>query len=339
MWRIAHMPRLRALRVLAMIVAGNIASVVKSLANYRRGDLIYVPYPSIVFLWLVSWLPSRIRPVCIADAYISIWDSAFNDRSTEETKDKGECIRLVEARALRCAAVVLVDTEANRDFYIENFKLDPGKVQSFPLAIDATPFASRRIRRGGDHKTRVVFVGTMIPLHGIATILDAAKLLSQRADIEFRLIGDGQMAPEIRCRIHSGDAGNVTWLRDWLPIDAIADEMANADICLGIFGGTEKSSRVLPFKLYYALAGGRPIITQAALSLPAGAPQPPVITVPPSCAGSLAEAIARLTSQPSERGRLADASVEYYEQWLSFQAIFEDWKELLFRIQQSTRPV
>ena len=43
--------------------------------------------------------------------------------------------------------------------------------------------------------------------------------------------------------------------------DSIARHIAEADVCLGIFGDTTKTGRVLPFKIYSYASVGRAIVT------------------------------------------------------------------------------
>src|SRR3546814_6794953 len=85
--------------------------------------------------------------------------------------------------------------------------------------------------------------------------------------------------------------------------------LAQADICLGIFGGGGKDSRVLPFKMYLAMAAGKAIITQEAYGTP-GTPAIPALVVPPK-ADALKAAILDLESKRDERERLEQAAVTY----------------------------
>lgn len=330
LWRLGQSGPLRQCWLLTRLVLSNARSLVRVLLDHpNRNAAVYVPYPALFFLWLVSLVPRRLRPVCIADAYISIWDSLFNDRGRGGQTTLAGVVRAIESRALRAASLVLVDTEANREFYIEQFGLPPERVRSVPLAIDAAPFIARRNRTPSGERIRVLFVGTMIPLHGIDKILEAARLLAHRDDIEFRLVGDGQMGDEVQRRIAAGLAPNVSWLRDWIPLDAVADEIANAHICLGVFGGGAKAARVLPFKLYYALAGGRAIITQRPLSTPEGVPAPPVVSISDPDPALLARTIARLALDPDERVRLGAQARAYYDQWLSAPMLAARWQQIL----------
>lgn len=47
----------------------------------------------------------------------------------------------------------------------------------------------------------------------------------------------------------------------WLPQSVLPLNIASADICLGIFGKSEKTKRVVPHKIFQAMAMKKPIIT------------------------------------------------------------------------------
>jgi hypothetical protein len=116
----------------------------------------------------------------------------------------------------------------------------------------------------------------------------------------------------------------------------MADAMGEAHICLGVFGGGSKASRVLPFKLYYALAGGFPVISQAMLSTPEGAPMPPIHAVDigaaeEAAAAALAARILELAESRETRASMAQASAEYFDRCLSDEALLKAWRSLLDR--------
>src|SRR3546814_12045783 len=65
---------------------------------------------SIFLLWLVSWVPARWRPLCVCDAYVSIWDALYQDRKMGNAASLVARLLLrSESRALRAAEAVLVD--------------------------------------------------------------------------------------------------------------------------------------------------------------------------------------------------------------------------------------
>lgn len=296
-----------------------------------KHDPVYVPYPSVFLLWWASFLPRPLRPRLIADAYISLWDSLVRDRGQGDAGGlKGRLIKAVERRALHAADCVLVDTEANKAMYVAEFGLDPERVRSLPLAIDEEVFlSSRRAQRKESGEVTVLFVGTMIPLHGIDTILDAIQRLHDLPDVRFRLVGDGQLSDRV-AQFVTGDCGSrVEWVRGWQSIERIAQEIADADICLGVFGGEEKAARVLPFKLYMYLAAGKAIITQGQFSLPVGTPDPPVVAVDILSGVALANAILGLRGDSAVRQRLADEAKSYFTSYLAAGRIAACWGDLL----------
>lgn len=333
LWKLSRLPPQRLLLALARLGLGNLLSLVRVLRAATPDSRVYVPYPSVFFLWLLSWLPAARRPYCIADAYISVWDSMFRDRAGGADSAASRWIKRIEARALRSAARVLVDTEANRSCLIEDFGLDPQRVRSLPLAIDAAGFrAAAAYRPQPDRALTVLFVGTLIPLHGVPTILQALQYLldspRQRDRFRFRFLGDGQLGPLLNDFVQRHAPERIAWVREWQPLSAVADEIAAADICLGVFGGEGKASRVLPFKLYMYLASGRAIVTQAQLSLPAGVPPPPLELVGVGDPRALAERLVALADDPQRRLTAAAASAGYFDRWLGAEALLRAWNAL-----------
>lgn len=332
LWRIRRLSLLGQVGALCKLGWQNVASLLRILRRGGRKALIYVPYPSVFFLFAVGLLPRAMRPVCIADAYISIWDSGFKDRAASGKPGVlAGCVKWVEGFALRAAAHVLVDTDANRHFMIQEFGLDAASVSSVPLAVDVSLFNYLPVRRA-DGKTQVLFIGTLIPLHGIEVILAAAQVLQCRRDICFTIVGDGQLSELVRAQASSG-AGNFRWVREWQSLPQLATRIASADICLGVFGGAAKAARVTPFKLYYYLAAGRAIITQDEGSTPAGAPLPPAVRIRvdamPASARRLAAAIESLADDSSGRCDLAGHGAAFYGAYLSRDALAAAWRRLL----------
>jgi glycosyltransferase involved in cell wall biosynthesis len=332
LWKLARISRWRAGWCLLELITGNLLSLIRVMHRIRRMPAqVYVPYPGIFFLGWVSLLPHRWRPRCIADTYISIWDSLIRDRgNARQGSWTSRGIKWLERRALQAAELVLVDTQANREFLVEAFELDAKRVRSLPLAIEERYFTSstQAVRTDGG-RLRVLFVGTLIPLHGVPTILDAMRELLSDPRFEFRIVGDGQLAGQVEKFVFEHPSAAITWVREWCSLDRIASEVAAADICLGVFGGEQKAARVLPFKLYMYFASGRPVISQSKLSTPAGVPSPPIEAISPGDAADLVEAICRLGSDASLRQQLADASGTYYRTWLANSCVSEAWQHLL----------
>ena len=108
----------------------------------------------------------------------------------------------------------------------------------------------------------------------------------------------------------------MTWLGA-LTLPELRAQTLAADVCLGVFGGSDKAARVVPNKVYDALACGRPVVTAAT----AGAREllhdgEDALLVPPADAAALAAAL-RTVAPQGERSRLGAAALALYRRALT----------------------
>jgi glycosyltransferase involved in cell wall biosynthesis len=308
------------------------ARVIGRYLSGEASDYAYIPYPAVFILFLMSFLPRRQRPGrIVADAFISVYDTVVNDRGLLAPNDlRARLLLWIERRAYALADVTVVDTEQSATFFASIFDIAPAKVRAISLSTneDDLSFAPYQAAVG---KCHVLFVGTLVPLHGIETILAAIELLSGRDDIVFKIIGDGQGAPSVERAAKDGKAG-FEWDRQWQSSVQLAREIEKSDICLGIFGGGDKAQRVCPFKIYAYMSIGRAIITgqtEWAISADAVSPAPPFATVPVTDARALAAKIVELVDSPKLRESLARNGHEYYRAHLSNQKAMADLRDSL----------
>lgn len=306
-------------------VIAHISIMIRYLAA-RCPERVYVPYPAVFVLFLLSWLPPRCRPrYIVADVFISLYDTVVLDRQLIKRNGlPARMLKWIERRAYVCADRLVVDTPQNARFLCSLFKLPSTKLVAIPLSIDELHFKCTPYQPTPG-TCRVLFVGTMVPLHGIETILEAASLLSERTDIHFKLIGDGQDAPSVELRLRT-HMPQLEWERAWQPSPRIAAEISSADICLGIFGAGDKAQRVCPFKIYAYAAMGRAIITGETDWLKETTNRlsdEPFANVPVNDAEALAAKIVQLTDDPALRTKLAASSREYYQTHLGNRTALE----------------
>ena len=158
------------------------------------------------------------------------------------------CERLLEQGQ---RLLVVADTEAHAAFFRRAFGLAEERVAVALVGADEPLF------RPGWHPPEpfhVLFVAKLIPLHGLETILAAA---AQVPEVRFRVVGDGQLAGLLDRR-----PANVEHV-PWIPYEELPDAYRAAGCALGIFGTGDKAARVIPNKVFQALACARPVVTNS----------------------------------------------------------------------------
>jgi hypothetical protein len=255
-------------------------------------DIVLVPYLG-QFDVIVLWLFARLRgKVIVWDMFLSLYDTVVNDRRLAAPGSlKARLLQLVERLGCRAADLVLLDTPTHARYIERLFGLRPGKTGAFPVGAEPAAFLRLPPPQRGDRPTRLLFYGQMIPLHGIETIL-AAALSPRGRQRHWTLIGTGQDLAKVTAALSGATADHVDW-RPWVPYAELSDEIGRADICLGIFGTSEKAASVVPNKVYQALLSGRSLITResAAMREAFGTPHPGLRLVAAGSPDALMDAV------------------------------------------------
>jgi glycosyltransferase involved in cell wall biosynthesis len=260
---------------------------------------VYLPYPALLFLVLFSFFPRKFRPVIFADIFLCFYDTIVNDRHLlHKNSILAKILFRIERRAMSTARYLLVDTPENADFYSGLFDIALDRFVYVPLAIPvlvksfrdhaesdgadadaahsnhsaiSSPATAFIPARAGvptptslfmpDTPFHCLFIGSLVPLQGIAKILSALALVGSHERWQFTLIGDGQDSPQVEAFLLSNPDLNITWHRGIYDTTFLSSAILKADLCFGIFGDSEKASRVFPYKLYYYAALGKAFIT------------------------------------------------------------------------------
>lgn len=226
-------------------------------------DLVMVGYLGHLDV-LLLWPFAKLRGVPVVwDAFISLSDTVVDDRRlVSRWHPLALALYALDWIAARAADLVLLDTAAHAYWFEQRFGLKSGRAASVFVGAEPEVFAAvppAPARRPGE-PVRILFYGQFIPLHGLDTVIDAA-MQTRAEDYRWTLIGDGQEAARLRRRLLQLPMDNLEWLPP-VPYAELRRHIGEADICLGIFGTSGKAERVIPNKLFQALAAGRPVITR-----------------------------------------------------------------------------
>lgn len=227
------------------------------LAVRVRPDLLLVGFPGHSDVATAKAASLATRAPVIFDPLTSLWETEVDRHGLGRNRIPLTRYRLTDRISCRLADRIWLDTQAHIDWYVEKFEAPPEKFRRVWLGADDE--VMRPGRRRADDAFTVSFYGTFIPLQGIEHIIDAAALVEREDErIRFVLCGHGQTHPSMRDRARG--VGNLTFVPSRPPSE-LARLIADSDLCLGIFGDGEKTRRVIPNKVFDALACERPVIT------------------------------------------------------------------------------
>ena len=282
-----------------------------------RFDAVVVGYPGHLDL-PAARRAARGRPV-LFNPLVSLTETLVEDRARFAAgSPAGRLLRRIDRSALRRADLVVADTAESARALAELGGLQPGRV-----AVCFVGAEERLFRPGRQRPERfdVLFVGKLIPLHGLATILAAARLAPE---LPFTIVGSGQLDALL-----AGRPPNVEWI-DWVDYEQLPARLHRAGCALGIFGTSAKAQRVIPNKAFQALACGTPLVTadtpgvrellrdgESALLVPAGDP------------AALAEALRRLAADRELAERIGAGGHAAYRAHASEDVLGRRWRGLL----------
>ncbi len=309
----------------------------KLISKFRRigyYDAIIVGYAGHIDIFLAKFLNLLRRKPIIFDAFLSLYDTAVMDRRIVHPGSiKAKLLRLLDTWSCRLADVVLLDTQANVDFFVSEFGLPPEKFFSVPvgsaLLSGDTILNAERIKYGVP-RIEVLYFGSYIPLHGVDVIIQAAKILQVEKDIVFTLIGKGQLLPAMKKLVSELGLKNVNFIDRFVEEKELVKYIQHADICLGIFGQTEKALRVIPCKVYNCLQMGKPLITGDTVATDGILKHKEnAFLCRPGDAQGLAKGILQLKNDEKLREEIAGRGHKYFLDNFSIEAIGKKVREVV----------
>jgi glycosyltransferase involved in cell wall biosynthesis len=242
----------------------------------------------------------------VFDPLVSLYDTLVQDRELIHAGSiRARWYWLLDRVTCALADKVLLDTKLHVDYFSRTFSLPSEKFCVVPVGADDSVFFSRSASRvQGTGPVEVAYAGSFIPLHGVPHILEAAKLL-ENENFHFTLIGNGQTYAESYQMAVSLDLRNVDFVGR-LPREIYAGYLARTDIVLGIFGKSEKTQRIIPCKVYDAIAMGKPVVTGNTPAIRAiFTDKENILLCEPDDSQSLADALRLLGNDAELRYRIA----------------------------------
>jgi glycosyltransferase involved in cell wall biosynthesis len=275
-------------------------------------DAVVVGYPGHLDLGAAR----RLGKPVVFNPLVSLSDTLVDDRGRFRPGSlPARLLQRIDRRAFAAADLVVADTAAHAALFRE---LGARRVEVCFVG------AEERVFRPGWSPAAdapVLFIGKLIPLHGLETILAAARLAP---DLRFRIVGSGQLEA-----LMDDHPPNVEYVA-WVDYERLPRELHSSACALGIFGTSAKAGRVIPNKVFQALACGTPVVTAdtpAARELLVNGRS--ALLVPPGDPRALAAALRLITPE------LAAGGLAAYREHASEEVLGTRWRGLIEELVQA----
>ncbi|MFN8108982.1 MAG: glycosyltransferase [Thermoleophilia bacterium] len=254
-----------------------------------------------------AWLAARhLRAPLVADLMVALGDTLAGDRG-RASGVAATALTGFDRLAVRLADLVMTDTRANAAWCVAHLGADPRRTVAVPVGAEPLRFPAADPPPG---PVQALFVGKLAPLHGLGVVLAAARMPGVPP---IHIVGAGQLDGWLRGELARGAPPGLVHT-PWVPYERLGAELARSHICLGVFGGSDKAGRVVPNKVWQAMAVGRPIVTADTPGVrKVLTHERDALLVPPGDPRALAAALARLAGDAALRDRLGRAARARYE--------------------------
>jgi glycosyltransferase involved in cell wall biosynthesis len=263
----------------------------------------------------------------IFDPLISAWDKAVYERKKFRHPSWRSRRLLAQERALFARAdVVLADTQQHADFFVSTLRTPAAAIAVVPVGAEEDIFVPQSWPQLNE-EPEVLFYGSFIDLQAPQVIAAAAVAVPR---VRWSFVGDGPWRR--RCEEICKDQPHVVF-EPWIDYTSLPARIGRATILLGVFGDSAKAGRVIPNKVYQALACARPVITRASDAYPSAALRPDsgLIFLPPADPQALADEVARRVENLSELVTLGRNALKTFERFFSERRIEADLMAALNR--------
>jgi glycosyltransferase involved in cell wall biosynthesis len=271
------------------------------------------------------WLAARRGVPLIFDPLVSRYEERVVDRAlVRPSSPLAGWYRVTDRTACRAADRILLETNEQIAYFSRSFALPVSRFRRLWLGADDEVMRPVQTARPTEVFT-VFFYGRFSPLHGAEYIVRAAADLERRHEAaRFVLVGGGQTYEKARALAASLGVSTILF-RPPVPYAELAIGMAQADVCLGSFGTTARAERVIPNKVFDALAAGRPVLSADTPGVREALTHGDTAWLCPSGnSEAIADALVELKRNPDLRRSLAEKGHELFRARFSLEAITAD---------------
>lgn len=240
----------------------------------EKPDIIYAYSPPLP-MGATGWLLETFKDAPFVMGVQDLHPQCYIDQGVLTNPFMISLLEGLEKFCYRKAAVVTVHSEGNKAFIVNNKGISRKKVQVLPNWIDTDALHPLPRNNAFSEKYRlndrfvVGYAGTLGMSQGMMSIVEAARLLKHRDDIEFFIVGDGIEKSSMTARSQELGLENIRFI-PMQPKSVYPWVVASSDVGLVTLNKHVKTP-VVPSKILSMMAAARPVL--ASMPLDGDAPK------------------------------------------------------------------
>lgn len=326
----------RAWRRIACYVSFMVSALFYLSAKARRGDVIYVFYPSLT----AGFAALGARALRLAPVIVDIQDMWPDSLTATGMIGDGLLLRMIsrlcDVLYRRCDRIVVL-SNGFRDLLVSR-GVAPAKIRviyNWAEESDAPVGPSAPTRSAPTSEFRVLFAGNMGAAQGLSTILDAAAIVERlRPNVRFDFMGSGVETEALKARAAERHP-NVRFLPR-VPLREVEAHLQAADCLLVHLKDDPLFAITIPSKTQAYLYAGRPILMAvrgeaADIVERAGAG----LVARPEDAEDVARRVTELHDMdPADRAEMGRKGRALYEENMSFDHGVAAFQDLVAELRQ-----
>lgn len=279
-------------------------------------DLMLVGYPGQLDVFLARFL-NRFRgnKPLILDVLMSLYLVALERDIDKRSAFSVKLLNKLENRSLRVPDLLIHDTPEYVEWLQNEYGLSPERYYLVPLSADQSVFTEPLNRNLDPNTFNILYYGTFIHNHGVDKILKTARILKEKTNLHFYMVGDGPERERAEQFAEEHQLKNVHFL-GWKSQHELIEIMGSMNIALGPFGDTPQSMMTVQNKLYECMAMGLPLLIGESPATLRQFGKNKVAILSKRDHESMAKAIERMIQNPVEIENMAmKARQEYLEKY------------------------
>lgn len=281
----------------------------------------------------LAWVLAKLnRKKIVLDLFVSEYDSLILDRE-QHSKFSLQALKfwILDWLSCRLADLCLLDADEHIKFFSKHFKVNLKKFKTIFVSTDPKIFYPRN--KDKNEKFTIHYHGSKSPIQGLKYIVKAAEILQSDPSIQINIIGKLNNHEEEIKLAQKLNLKNVNFV-NFLPYEELAKQLGKADICLGMFGDTDKAMHCSAFKIVEAMASRLAVVTGDTPALRELSPGKQLNCLFCKMADSkdLADSIMELKNNKELRENIAENGYQFYLKHLTPKATGADLIKILAEI-------